>query len=47
MTDKREAFRSTTVLAVRRGEKAVMASDGQVTLGNTVVKQTARKIRRL
>lgn len=47
MTDKREAFRSTTVLAVRRGEQAVMASDGQVTLGNTVVKQTARKIRRL
>lgn len=40
-------FHSTTVLAVRRGERAVLAGDGQVTLGDTVVKQTARKIRRL
>ncbi len=40
-------FHSTTVLAVRRGERAVLAGDGQVTLGNTVVKQSARKIRRL
>lgn len=47
MTDRSETFRSTTVLAVRRAGKAVMASDGQVTLGATVVKQTARKIRRL
>jgi ATP-dependent HslUV protease subunit HslV len=38
---------STTVLAVRQGERAVLAGDGQVTFGNTVVKQTARKIRRL
>jgi ATP-dependent HslUV protease subunit HslV len=35
------------VLAVRHGDRAVMASDGQVTFGDTVVKQTARKIRRL
>jgi len=35
------------VIAVRRHGKTVMASDGQVTFGNTVVKQTARKIRRL
>lgn len=41
------SFHSTTVLAVRRGERAVLAGDGQVTLGDTVVKQTARKIRRL
>ena len=47
MTATPATFRSTTVLAVRRADKAVMASDGQVTLGNTVVKQTARKIRRL
>jgi ATP-dependent HslUV protease subunit HslV len=40
-------FHATTVLAVRHNGQAVMASDGQVTLGNTVVKQRARKIRRL
>ena len=38
---------ATTVLAVRHQNSAVMASDGQVTFGNTVVKQSARKIRRL
>ena len=40
-------FHATTVLAVRHRDGAVMASDGQVTFGNTVVKQSARKIRRL
>jgi ATP-dependent HslUV protease subunit HslV len=40
-------FHSTTILAVRHGGRAVMAGDGQVTLGETVVKHTARKIRRL
>jgi ATP-dependent HslUV protease subunit HslV len=40
-------FHATTILAVRRDEHAVLAGDGQVTLGNTVVKQGARKIRRL
>lgn len=38
---------STTVLAVRQGSQTVMASDGQVTFGDTVVKQSARKIRKL
>jgi ATP-dependent HslUV protease subunit HslV len=38
---------ATTVLAVRHGGRAVMASDGQVTFGQTVLKHTARKIRRL
>src|ERR1044071_9584610 len=38
---------ATTVLAVRHQGKVVMASDGQVTLGNTVVKHQARKVRRL
>src|SRR5438876_6034572 len=38
---------ATTILAVRHGDHSVMAGDGQVTFGNTVVKQTARKIRRL
>ncbi len=39
--------RSTTVLAVRRDSKVVMAGDGQVTMGEGVVKHNARKIRRL
>ncbi|HXG54696.1 MAG TPA: ATP-dependent protease subunit HslV [Vicinamibacterales bacterium] len=38
---------ATTVLAVRHHDQAVMASDGQVTLGTTVVKHAAKKIRRL
>jgi ATP-dependent HslUV protease subunit HslV len=40
-------IRSTTVLAVRRDGKVVIGGDGQVTMGNTVVKASARKIRRL
>ena len=40
-------FHATTILAVRRDDRAVLAGDGQVTLGNTVVKRGARKIRRL
>ena len=39
--------RSTTVLCVRRDGKVVMAGDGQVTLGDGIVKHSARKIRRL
>ncbi len=39
--------RGTTILAVSRGGRVAMAGDGQVTLGNTVLKHTARKIRRL
>ena len=38
---------STTILAIRHRDKAVLAGDGQVTLGDTIVKQSARKIRRL
>ncbi|MCU0572076.1 MAG: ATP-dependent protease subunit HslV [Syntrophobacteraceae bacterium] len=45
MTDR--VIRSTTVLAVRRDGRVVMAGDGQVTMGDTVVKHHARKIRRL
>lgn len=40
-------FHSTTILAVRHRDHAVLAGDGQVTLGQTIVKQGARKIRRL
>ncbi len=39
--------RSTTVCAVRRNGKVVMAADGQVTLGHTVMKSNTRKVRRL
>jgi ATP-dependent HslUV protease subunit HslV len=40
-------FHATTILAVRHRDQAVLAGDGQVTFGVTVVKQSARKIRRL
>jgi len=40
-------IRATTILAVRHQDRTVLAGDGQVTLGNTVVKHGARKIRRL
>ena len=40
-------MQATTVLSVRQDGQAVMAGDGQVTFGDTVVKQSARKIRRL
>ena len=44
---KRERIRSTTVLLVRRDGQVAMAGDGQVTLGETVIKGKARKVRRL
>jgi len=40
-------IRATTILAVRHHDRSVMAGDGQVTLGTTVLKQSAKKIRRL
>jgi ATP-dependent HslUV protease subunit HslV len=40
-------FHGTTILSVRRGDRVAMGGDGQVTLGNIVVKATARKVRRL
>src|ERR1700752_2199913 len=40
-------IRSTTVVCVRRNSSVVMAADGQVTLGESVIKHSARKIRRL
>jgi len=46
MTAKR-LIRSTTVLSVRRDGHIVLAGDGQVTLGESVIKHTAKKIRRL
>ena len=44
---QKRLIRSTTVLCVRRDGKVVMAGDGQVTLGDNVIKHSARKIRRL
>ena len=40
-------YRGTTICSVRHGDQVVMAGDGQVTLGNTVMKANARKVRRL
>ena len=42
-----ESFHATTIVSVRRGDRVVIGGDGQVTLGNTIVKSNARKIRRL
>ena len=42
-----EQFHATTIIAVRRGNDVAIGGDGQVTLGNVVIKATARKIRRL
>ena len=42
-----EQFHATTIVCVRRGEDVALGGDGQVTLGNIVIKGTARKIRRL
>ena len=44
---EKQLVRSTTVLSVRRDGKVVMAGDGQVTLGEGIIKHTAKKIRRL
>ena len=44
---KKRLVRSTTVLSIRRGGKVVLAGDGQVTLGESVIKHSAKKIRRL
>jgi len=42
-----DAFHATTIVSARRGARVAMGGDGQVTLGNIVVKQSARKVRRL
>ena len=42
-----EQFRGTTILSVRRGENVVIGGDGQVSLGDTMMKGNARKVRRL
>ena len=47
MTAVEPRFRGTTVLTVRRGDRVAMGADGQVTMGETIVKRNARKIRTL
>jgi ATP-dependent HslUV protease, peptidase subunit HslV len=42
-----ESFHGTTIVSVRRGNRVALGGDGQVTLGNIVIKQGARKVRRL
>lgn len=42
-----DSFHATTIVSVRRGNRVVIGGDGQVTLGNTVMKSNARKVRRL
>ena len=42
-----EQYHGTTILSVRRGKRVAMGGDGQVTLGNIVVKASARKVRRI
>ena len=42
-----EQYHGTTILSVRRGSSVAMGGDGQVTLGNIVIKATAKKVRRL
>ncbi len=47
MNPPKEIIHGTTILLVRRGSRTAIAGDGQVTLGDTIIKQTARKIRRI
>jgi ATP-dependent HslUV protease subunit HslV len=42
-----DLFHGTTILSVRRGARVALGGDGQVTLGNVVIKATARKVRRI
>jgi ATP-dependent HslUV protease subunit HslV len=47
MKNENAHWRSTTILSVRKGDTVVVAGDGQVTLGQTIMKSNARKVRRL
>lgn len=47
MENQTTTWKGTTILSVRKGNEIVIAGDGQVTLGNTVLKSNARKVRRL
>ena len=47
MSEDKIGWHGTTILSVRRGHKVVIIGDGQVSMGNTVMKPNARKVRRL
>ena len=47
MTEQSKGWRGTTILSVRKGNKVVIVGDGQVSLGNTVIKANAKKVRRI
>lgn len=47
MADQPTGWRGTTILSVRKDDKVVIVGDGQVSLGNTVIKANARKVRRI
>ena len=47
MSQQPEQYHGTTIVSVRRGKQVAMGGDGQVTLGNIVVKASARKVRRI
>ncbi len=42
-----ESWHGTTILGVKKGGKTVIAGDGQVSMGNTVMKPNAKKVRRI
>ncbi len=46
-SDSMPAFHGTTIISVRKGKHVALAGDGQVSFGQTVLKSTARKVRRL
>jgi len=47
MSEQPQNFHGTTILSVRKGKKVAIGGDGQVSMGNTIVKANARKMRRL
>lgn len=47
MSEQPKGWRGTTILSVRKGNKVVIVGDGQVSLGNTVIKANAKKVRRI
>ncbi|MCC3862256.1 ATP-dependent protease subunit HslV [Pseudemcibacter aquimaris] len=47
MSEQPKGWRGTTILSVRKGDKVVIVGDGQVSLGNTVIKANARKVRKI
>jgi len=47
MSERDAAWHGTTILCVRKGNQVVLAGDGQVSMGQTIVKSNARKVRRL